>query len=476
MPAQWGKIAAEEIAAAVKGQIIQGDPGTPFAGFNSDSRTVQRGEVFWALKGDRFDGHDFVLKAALQGATGVVVQKGFRVSREDLSSTVVITVDDTLRALGDLAGWWRGQHMVKVAAITGSSGKTTAKEMTAAILRMGHRTLKNQGNHNNLIGLPATLLKLEAFHRRAVLEMGMNHRGEIARLTEIANPDAAVILNVGMAHLEGLGSIDGVAEAKTEIIAESAPETRIILNGDDGVLMRHGARFKREFITFGLKEGNHVQGTQIKPMGSGGISFDLAYKGSSRSIQLNVSGIHNVKNALAAAAIGLCLDEPLEHIAKGLAAFEGVKGRFQSIPLGKEILLIDDSYNANPSAFKAALHSALPMVPKEGRFIVALGDMLELGETAVSAHREAGGRVAEMDVSWFFVMGSYAEEMRKGAMARGMSSNHIRVAKTHDELTEAIIQRIEPGDVILLKGSRKMQFERVSEGLKRHFGSESGDL
>jgi UDP-N-acetylmuramoyl-tripeptide--D-alanyl-D-alanine ligase len=476
MVAQWGKVAAEEIAAAVKGQINQGDPGTPFLGFNSDSRTVQRGDVFWALKGDRFDGHDFVSKAALRGATGVVVQKGFQISSENLSPMVLITVDDTLRALGDFAGWWRRQHNAKVAAITGSSGKTTAKEMTAAILQMGDRTLKNQGNHNNLIGLPATLLKLEASHRRAVLEMGMNRRGEIARLTEIANPDAAVILNVGMAHLEGLGSIDGVAEAKTELIAQSSPETRIILNGDDGVLMKHAARFKRRFITFGLKEGNSIRGTQIKPLGSGGISFDLGCEGSTRSIRLSVPGVHNVKNALAAAAVARCFDEPFEHIAKGLADFEGVQGRFQSIPLGKKILLIDDSYNANPSALKAVLQSALAMVKKEGRFIVALGDMLELGETAVSAHYEAGGWVAQSDASWFFAMGAHAEEMRKGAIDGGMPSNYIRVAKTHDELTEAIIQKIEPGDVILLKGSRKMQFERVSEGLKRHFGSGSGNL
>ena len=476
MVAQWGKITARDITAAVEGRIIYGDPGTPLTGFNSDSRTVQPGELFWALKGDRFDGHDYVLNAVGQGAAGVVVRKGFQVSPENPSPIVVIAADDTLRALGDLANWWRRQHTAGVVAITGSAGKTTTKEMTAAILHRGNRTLKNQGNHNNLIGLPITLLKLEASHRWAVLEMGMNRRGEIARLTEIANPDAAVILNVGMAHLEGLGSIDGVAEAKTEIIAQSSPETRIILNGDDKVLMKHAARFDRKFVTFGLAEGNHIRAIHMEPFGHQGMYFDLTCEGNTWPIQLNVPGVHNVKNALAAAAVGLCIEEPSEHIVKGLAAFEGVKGRFQSIPLNGDIFLIDDSYNANPSALKAALHSAASMVPKEGRFIVALGDMLELGETAVSAHREAGGRVAESKASWFFAMGAHAEDTRKGAVLAGMPSNHIVIAKTHDELTAGIIEKTEPGDVILLKGSRKMQFEKVCEGLKRHFGSREGNL
>ena len=475
MTAIWGKISSKEIVAAVKGHMVSGDPQARFSGFNSDSRTVQRGELFWALKGDRFDGHDFASRAVMQGASGMVVQKGFPASLKNVPPIAVIAVDDTLRALGDLAAWWRGQHVAKIAAITGSSGKTTAKEMTAAILQVGNKTLKNPGNHNNLIGLPVTLLKLEKTHQRAVLEMGMSHKGEIARLTEISNPEVAAILNVGMAHLEGLGNIDGVAEAKTEIMEKLSPEAKIILNGDDEILMKHAARFNREFVTFGLNEGNHIHGIDIERYGSEGMRFHLTCDGNSWPITLGVSGVHNVKNALAAAAIGLSLDEPMEHIIKGLGSFRGIKGRFQSITLQKDVLLIDDTYNANPSALKAALLSAAPMVKKDGRFFVGLGDMLELGELASSAHREAGRRIADSGASWLFTMGTHAKDVKEGAIAAGMPSNRVIISKTHDELTTKIIHEIKSKDMVFLKGSRLMQFEKVSEGLQRHFGLHFAD-
>ena len=476
MTAIWGKISSKEIVAAVKGHMVSGDPQACFSGFNSDSRTVEPGELFWALKGDRFDGHDFASRVVMQGASGMVVQKGFPASLKNVPPIAVIAVDDTLRALGDLAAWWRRQHAAKVAAITGSSGKTTAKEMTAAILQMGKKTLKNPGNHNNLIGLPVTLLKLEKTHQRAVLEMGMNHKGEIARLTEISNPEVAVILNIGMAHLEGLDNMDGVAEAKTEMMDKLSPEAKIILNGDDEILMKHAARFDREFVTFGLNEGNHIQGIDIERYGSDGMRFDLICDGNSWPITLGVPGVHNVKNALAAAAIGLSLDEPMEHIIKGLGTFRGIKGRFQSIPLQKDILLIDDTYNANPSALKAALHSAAPMIEKDGRFFVGLGDMLELGELASSAHREAGRRIADSGASWLFTMGIHAKDVKEGAIAAGMPSNRVIISKTHDELTAKIIQEIKSKDMVFLKGSRMMQFEKVSDGLQSHFGLRFTDL
>ena len=447
--------------------MISGDPQTRFTGFSSDSRTIVPGELFWALKGDRFDGHDFVSRAIKQGASGVVVQEGFRASLKDTPQVAAIAVDNPLKALGDLAAWWRRRHNAKVVAITGSSGKTTTKEMTAGILQVGNKTLKNQGNYNNLIGLPVTLLKLKKEHQRAVLEMGMNRRGEIARLTEIANPDVGVILNVGMAHLEGLGDMDGVAEAKTELMGKLSPQAQIVLNGDDDVLMKHAARFNKEFITFGLEERNRIRGINIKSCGSEGMRFDLTFDGNAWPIRLGVSGVHNVKNALAAAAIGFCLNEPTKHIVKGLSVFTGVKGRFQSISLGNDILLIDDAYNANPSSLQAALLSAAALVRKDGRILVALGDMLELGEAAASAHREAGGRVARAGASWFFAMGTHADHMKNGALAAGMSDKRIVIVETHDELTSKIIQKIKSKDVIFLKGSRKMQFEKVSEGLQR---------
>ncbi len=403
----------------------------------------------------------------------MVVGREFQVPLDHHPDIAVIQVKDTLQALGDLAAWWRKQHSAKVAAITGSAGKTTTKEMTAAIFEVEHKTLKNPGNHNNLIGLPVTFLNLNETHKRVVVEMGMNHRGEIARLTEIAAPEAAAIVNVGMAHLEGLGNIDGVAEAKTELIAAASAQTRIILNGDDAVLMRHADRFKREYITFGLKDGSGVRGAQIKSHGPEGISFDLIHGKEALRIRIPVPGIHNVKNALAAAAIALSLEAPPEHIVEGLRTFRGVSGRFQCTPLSKNILLIDDTYNANPSALKATLLSARQMVPENGRLIVGLGDMLELGAAAVSAHLETGALMATSDVSWFFAMGNHAKRLKEGAARAGMPSNRIIIAKTHDELIDQMIRKAVSNDVIFLKGSRMMQFEKVSEGLKNHFKTRS---
>ncbi len=446
--------------------MISGNPQTWFTGFSSDSRSIDPGGIFWALKGDRFDGHDFVSQAVEQGALGVVVQD-VHPSLEENPQVVVISVEGTLRALGDLAAWWRRQHTAKVVAITGSSGKTTTKEMTAGILGIGNKTLKNQGNHNNLIGLPVTLLKLTKAHQRAVLEMGMNRRGEIARLTEIANPDVGVILNVGMAHLEGLGALEGVAKAKTELMDRLSPKAQMVLNGDDDMLMKHAAQFNKKCITFGLKENNSIRGVNIENRGSEGIGFDLVFNGNTWPIRLGISGLHNVKNALAAAAIAFCLDVPPEHIMKGLGLFTGVKGRFQNIPLKKDILLVDDTYNANPSAVRTSLISAAALVRKGGRFLVGLGDMLELGDAAVSAHREVGKRVAGSGASWLFAMGTHANHLKEGALSAGMPEKHIVIVETHDELIMKISREIKAKDTILLKGSRKMQFEKVVEGIRR---------
>jgi UDP-N-acetylmuramoyl-tripeptide--D-alanyl-D-alanine ligase len=217
MSTVWGEITAKEILEPICGTWISGNQQTILKGLSTDSRKTGPGELFWALKGERYDGHDFVEMAIDRGAAGIVIQKDYW-KGEGGRGPVVITVDDTLRALGDMAAWWRQHHSIQLVAITGSAGKTTTKEMAAGILKLGHKTLKNQGNYNNLIGLPLTLMQLDESYRRTVLEMGMNHPGEIARLTCIADPDVGVITNVGMAHIEGLGSLEGVARAKVELV------------------------------------------------------------------------------------------------------------------------------------------------------------------------------------------------------------------------------------------------------------------
>ncbi len=338
--------------------------------------------------------------------------------------------------------------------------------MAAAILKIGNVTLKNQGNFNNLIGLPLSLLKLEEGYKKAVLEMGMNRPGEISRLTEIADPDVGVILNVGMAHIEGLSDLDGVAKAKTELIKKISSEGLMILNGDDERLMKRASIFQKQKMTFGLGQGNDVRAADIKNDGAKGIRFNLIYGDSCWPIQIKVPGIHNLQNALAAAAVGFSLNEPPENISKGLGEFSGIKGRFQIASIADGIILVDDTYNSNPTSLCAALNAVISMVSGSGRLIVGLGEMMELGDTAINAHREAGQKVAEAGASSFFAMGEHAQEMINSAQIAGIPADCLKVMETHDEMVKEIAGIMREGDLIFLKGSRKMGLEKVVEGLR----------
>jgi UDP-N-acetylmuramoyl-tripeptide--D-alanyl-D-alanine ligase len=477
MPVDWGAITVKEILHPINGTLISGIPETVLAGISTDSRTIQEGDLFWALRGDIYDGHDFALKAMQEGASGVVVSGDWVASdrlgngpaskRSTFSNRAIISVGDTLQALGDLAAWWRRKHRVHVVGITGSSGKTTTKEMAAAILEVGNRTLKTQGNFNNLIGLPLTLLRLTRDYEYAVLEMGMNRPGEISRLTDIADPDVGVIVNVGMAHLEGLLNLDGVARAKTELIEKISSKGLMILNGDDGPLMKRASLFSKPKMTFGLGEANDVTAAHIINDGPDGTRFSLTYRGNAWPVHIKVAGIHNVKNALAAAAVALSLNEPPEHIIEGLGAFSTIRGRFEAISLEGGIILVDDTYNANPSSLGAAIESIGSLVKQGGRIIVGLGEMLELGDAATAAHKEAGRKVVEGGAGWFFAMGDHARDMIEGARTAGMPVGRMKTVATHQEMTREIGGVMSEGDLILLKGSRKMQLEKVVEGLRR---------
>ncbi|MDY6972917.1 MAG: UDP-N-acetylmuramoyl-tripeptide--D-alanyl-D-alanine ligase [Thermodesulfobacteriota bacterium] len=480
MAAAWGKITAKEIIDPIRGtfegSMLEAEgswptgapekPQTVFSGLSTDSRRIRPGELFWALKGERFDGHDFVLKAVERGAAGVVVQKHHLPTGES-RIPIAISVDDTIKALGDLAGWWRRQYRVRVFAITGSSGKTTTKEMAASILEMGNRTLKNQGNFNNLIGLPLTILRLEEGHSNMVVEMGMNQPGEIARLTEIADPDVGVITNVGMAHLEGLRDIEGIARAKSELVEKISSKGKVLANGDDELLMKTVLSFRKDVLTFGLGRENDVRACRIRDSGRKGVSFDLRYQGRSMPVRLRTPGLQNVSNALAAAAIGLCSNEPDGHIVEGLARFAGIEGRFTVVPLAGGVTLVDDTYNSNPSSLKAALESVKTLVDKDGRIIVGLGEMMELGDAASSAHLEAGRLVAEIGAHYLLAMGEHAHEMVDGAVKSDMPRFRGEVVKTHSEMVKRIIDEIREKDLILLKGSRKMELGKVVYGLKK---------
>lgn len=473
MPATWGEITAKEIVSPIGGTRVAGKQQTILAGLSTDSRNTGTGELFWALKGERYDGHDFVGKAIERGAAGIVVQEDYwkteggtdiapNITSQD---PVIITVYDSLKALGDLAGWWRRHHDVRLAAITGSAGKTTTKEMAAGIMELGHKTLKNQGNYNNLIGLPLTLIQLNDSYRMAMLEMGMNRPGEIARLTEIADPDVGIITNVGKVHLEGLGDIKGVARAKAELVENISSSSKVALNGDDELLLKTVSVFRKDALLFGLGEKNDVRAGRIRNLGREGISFDLQYQSSSWPVRVKVPGLQNVLNSLAAAAACLCLDESPEYIVDGLGRFTGLKGRFMVTPLPSGVTLVDDTYNASPLSLKAAVESVAALVGEGSRVIVGLGEMMELGDAAVSAHFEAGKWIADLGAWHFFAMGEHAHEMTNGAVNAGMPRDRAEIVESYTEMVSKIKEEIREGDLVFLKASRGMAFERVVEGL-----------
>jgi UDP-N-acetylmuramoyl-tripeptide--D-alanyl-D-alanine ligase len=473
MTIKWGDIRVNDVISPLNGKLAFGNPGLSITGISTDSREPVSGRIFIALKGDRFDGHDFALKAVQQGASCVVINNTYSTQLPFHSDAAVITVDDTLNALGDLASWWRRQFKVQVAAITGSAGKTTTKEMASGILGLTSRTLKTKGNLNNLIGLPLTVLQLEEGISKMVLEMGMNRPGEIGRLTEIADPDVGLITNIGKAHLEGLGDIRGVARAKTELLEKMSPKGKVILNGDDELLMTESSRFKREVMTFGLRPENDVRAENLNNLGKNGISFELRYKDHVSTIMMPTPGIYNVLNVLAASSIALAMEEPFVNLAAGINGYEGLKGRFKTVSLTNNITLVDDTYNSNPSSLKAALNSVKEMAVDGRRVIVGLGEMLELGDETVSAHRDAGSMVAGISASWFFAMGDRAREMKNGAVDSGLASERVCEIETHEEMIKKIGDVLLAGDIIFLKGSRKMGLESVAMGLEKNWAKKA---
>jgi UDP-N-acetylmuramoyl-tripeptide--D-alanyl-D-alanine ligase len=468
MGAEWGHLRAEEVESATGGEILTGAPDTLLSGISTDSRTILPGQIFWALRGERFDGHDFVPPAFEKGAAALVIEQGHFAEGILPSGCVAISVRDTLKALGDLAAWWRKAHSTRIAAITGSAGKTTTKEMCALILGQKWETLKTQGNFNNLIGLPVTLLRLEMKHTRAVLEMGMNRPGEIGRLTEISDPNVGLITNVGHVHLEGVGDIHGVARAKAELIQRISPGKDIILNGDDPILLSLAIPAGRRITTFGMKHGNDVRAVHVKDDGLSGMGFELIHEKRGIPIRIPVPGRQNIYNALAASAIAFVLGAQAEQIQAGLAAFKGTMGRFQAVPLPNGAFLVDDTYNSNPLSLMAALESVQSMIPKEGRLIVGLGEMLELGAETEKAHLEAGQAVGDLNVALFIALGEHRQSMIEGALQRGLPEDRTFSAENHAVMLGAISEIIRKNDLVLLKGSRKVGLEKVAEGLMAH--------
>ncbi|MFH2212534.1 MAG: UDP-N-acetylmuramoyl-tripeptide--D-alanyl-D-alanine ligase [Pseudomonadota bacterium] len=446
-------LSLSQAASGIKA-TIQGADAT-FTSVTSDSRTIAPGSLFIALRGERFDGHEFVSKAIQQGAAAAMVdQAAAEQHRTEWKDMPLLVVADTRLALGQLAALWRGQRQLRLAAITGSNGKTTVKEMLAAILREAvgqDAVLATEGNLNNDIGMPLMLLKLREQHRFAVIEMGMNHPGEIEYLTQIARPDVAVINNAGAAHLAGLGSVEEVARAKGEIFSGLASDGVAVINADD----TFAALWKKlasahAIIEFGIDHPAQVSATcQLGTLDS---ELKLRTPAGECQVKLPIPGLHNVRNALAAAAAASALGISNEAIAAGLQKFAGVKGRLQRKSGLHGATLIDDSYNANPASVKAAI-AVLASMP--GKKILVLGDMGELGPDASALHSELGTAAKQAGVDILLCHGDICRAAASEFGANAWFFERI------EELLADLENLLAPDVTVLVKGSRFMQMERV---------------
>jgi UDP-N-acetylmuramoyl-tripeptide--D-alanyl-D-alanine ligase len=441
-------------------------------GYSIDSRTVAAGELFFAVRGERFDGHDFVQAALANGAVAAVVNNGW-VAPEGMDSTRLLRVPDAeadgvLASLQQLARMVRRHWGGRVIAITGSAGKTTTKDAVAQVLsaRGLHgkdRVLKSQGNLNNAFGLPLQLLKLEAGHEVAVVEMGMNHAGEIAALARIAEPDWAVVTNVAPVHLEFFADgIAGVARAKYELIGALPPDGIAVLNCDDEFVAKFGEGLGARAVFFGTGDCAGVRASGIAELGAEGIVFTVTARGERASVQLHLLGRHNVYNALAAIAVGLESGMTLAECASALNDLRAGDKRGEVFEW-HGANLINDSYNSNPRALDAMVDALLAMpVTHEGRHIVVAGEMLELGPEGEALHRACGQRMAERGVDVVVGVRGLAAELVEGAAQRGTEAVFVA---TPEEAGAWLQANLRAGDVVLLKASRGVKLERALASL-----------
>jgi UDP-N-acetylmuramoyl-tripeptide--D-alanyl-D-alanine ligase len=453
---------AKDAVLWTRGRLARGDAETSFAGVATDTRADVAGRLFVALVGERHDAHAFVAQALAAGAAGALVQREGAAPAD--AQAAVVVVPDTTLALGALAAGHRSSFTGPLVAITGSNGKTTTKEMCAAILSVAGPCLKNRGNLNNNIGLPLTLLERDAVHRALVVEIGMNHRGEIAPLAAIARPTVGVITNVGTAHIEHLGSRDAIALEKGDLVAALAPEASAVLNADDPRVLAQRERTRARCVTFGLAAGADVRAERVTALGERGFAFDLVTAGARTALQVAGLGDSTVPNALAAAAAALAAGASLAEVAEGLARYQPVGGRMERVALPRNIILINDTYNANPQSMQVALES-LAKLKGKSRGIAVLGDMGELGDAALEAHRATGRRVAELGLDHLFALGQFAEAVAGAAVEAGMPRERVHVGGSHEQVASALRELLQGNDWVLVKGSRSMKMERVVEAL-----------
>ena len=467
------RLTAQWVAAAVAGTIVEGDSRRVFAGVSIDTRTLGAGALYVGIRGDRFDGADFADAAVAGGAAGVVLPRdrartaiAGRGGTDPVSTPVTIAVDDTTVALQALAHRVRVESGAKVVAITGSAGKTTTKEVTAEFLGAKYRVIRNRGNFNNHIGLPLSLMELTARPDVAVVELGMNHAGEISTLVRIAEPDVRVWTNVGDAHVGFFGSEDAIADAKAEILEGATSATVLVANADDERIASRSSSFAGRVVTFGIDRPADVRAEAVVDRGIAGWRPGKHAQGHHRSATLFMDG--NLANVLAASGGGG---------VRGSHSLQSPNGRRGSsrrrtawiVRLAQGVVLIDDSYNASPTATQRAL-DVLRATGRAGRRIAVLGEMLELGDRSIALHEEVGRAAAAAGVDFLIAVGGEAAgALVRGAIANGLSPTCTRHIATSVEAAEVAASLIQPADLVLVKGSRGTRTDKVVDRPKAEF-------
>lgn len=451
-----------DILSVINGRLIQGDVDVIFTGVSTDTRSIKPGDLFIALIGENTNGHIYAESAISSGAAGIIVSEpDFACSS---SAAPIIAVEDTLFALGETAGYYRNLFDIKMIGVTGSVGKTMTREMIASIIDKKFKVLKNEMNFNNEIGVPMTLFKLDYSYQIGVIEMAMRGIGEIKRLAEISQPSIGVITNIGDSHIERLGSRDKIADAKSELISLLPVSGYAILNKDDEYYEYLCKKTSAHVVSFGFVGDADISAENVISNEQGFFSFTLNTPIGSIFVQLPVMGMHSVKNALAASAASYCAGADLNTIAAGLSDFQLPSMRMEFKITENGCSVLNDCYNASPASMQAALQT-LGAISGYNRKIAVLGDMFELGDFAHSAHHDVGNRVLENGINILVAVGDLSKETMNAAIAAGMPVNDVHWCANSDEAASFVKELVRADDLILIKGSRGMQMEKIFKEL-----------
>ncbi len=453
---------SEVIQTALSPDILGGEPRRKltFAGLSIDTRTIKRDEIFFAIVGDNNDGHKYVREAFRRGAAAAVINRSQLAEFVEAPDGPIFAVDDTHEALLNLAGYIRRFLRARFAAVTGSNGKTTTKEMFYAIISGRYAAYRSPGNLNNLYGLPLSLALMPEDAQYAVFELGISVPGEMTRLASVIKPDLALITNIGPSHLETLKTIENVVKAKFELIDRLPIGAAIVLNADDPNLMQEAKRRNLKFVGFGIENDCQFMGRDISMSPASGVAFAV----NNHKITIPVFGRANVYNALAAIAASSVWGCEPEDWSRGLASFQPVSMRFE-VEEFRGLQLVIDCYNANPASTISSLRS-MNEIDVSGKKIAVLGDMLELGDTAADLHRSVGEEAARLALDYLFCFGPLSQHIAEGAVAAGMNAAAVLHFDDHQNLLNKLLDVISSGDLILCKGSRGMQMEKIMIGLK----------